>query len=171
MFPFIFTKIIYIILMYNKSFLNLTIYPHRSLSKKGFKLLMFFVTFICLGCGLVFWKLGAWPVFGFLGLDILLIYLAFKINYSRGKMYENLRIVSKNLRISRCFPTGKLQVWNLNPYWTEVEIVKQNNHVNLLIRSEDKVVSVGSFLNNFDKKKLLITLEKSLKSYKKSLGV
>ena len=157
--------------MYTKSFLNITIYPHRSLSKKGFMILMFFVTLICLGCGIIFWYIGAWPVFGFLGLDILLIYLAFKINYTRGKMYENLKIVRKNLRISRYFPTGKLQIWNLNPHWTKVEMIKQNNNVNLLIRSRDKVVSVGSFLNNFAKEKLLITINKSLKSYKNSLEI
>ena len=77
--------------MANNTFLNLTIYPNRSLSKTGFKVLMIIVSFICITCGLVFYFMGAWPVFGFLGLDIALIYFAFKINYRAGKIYENIK--------------------------------------------------------------------------------
>jgi len=150
--------------------LNLTIYPHRSLSKTGFKILMLFITILCLGGGIIFWQLGAWPVFGFLGLDILLVYFAFKINYNRGNIYENLKIVSQKIRVSRSFPSGKLQVWDLDPHWTKVEIIKKHNNVNLLISSEGKVVSIGSFLNNFDKEKLLETLNHSINSYKESLS-
>ena len=88
--------------MSNFEFLNLTIFPHRSLSKKGFKILMIIITFICLSGGIVFWLIGAWPVFGFLGLDIVLIYVAFKINYRSGDMYERLLIVSKKLLFCNC---------------------------------------------------------------------
>lgn len=158
-------------MMSNEKFLNLTIYPHRSLSKSGFKLLMAVVILLCLTGGIIFWLLGAWPVFGFFGLDILLIYLAFKINYRSGKVYENLSIVSRKLRIYRKFPSGKLQVWELNPYWAKVVLIKKNNDSQVLIKSEDKVVSVGSFLNNFAKQNLKKKLSKSINDYKTAINV
>lgn len=158
--------------MSNFEFLNLTIFPHRSLSKKGFAILMTIITFICLSGGLVFWFIGAWPVFGFLGLDIILVYLAFKMNYRSGDMYERLLIVSKKLKIFRSFASGKTQVWELNPYWAKAKIIDiTKNHCQLLIESENKVVSIGSYLNDYDKRKLKDKIENSLKNYKESYNV
>ncbi len=158
--------------MSNFEFLNLTIFPHRSLSKKGFTILMAIITFICLSGGLVFWFIGAWPVFGFLGLDIILVYLAFKMNYRSGDMYERLLIVSKKLKIFRSFASGKTQVWELNPYWAKAKIIDiTKNHCQLLIESENKVVSIGSYLNDYDKRKLKDKIENSLKNYKESYNV
>jgi len=154
--------------MSNSTFLNLTIYPHRSLSKFGFRILMLIVTFLCLSGGLIFWMMGAWPVFGFFGLDIILIFLAFKLNYRTGKVYENIKIVSKKFRVSRSFPSGKIQVWDLDPYWARVELIEKRNQSQLLIRSEKKVVSIGSFLNSFDKKKLEKKIKESIQRYKTS---
>ncbi len=148
------------------TFLNLTISPHRSLSKKGFKILMLIVTILCLTGGIIFWFLGAWPVFGFFGLDIVLIYIAFKVSYRRGEIYERLSIVSEKFKISRGFPSGKLQEWELNPYWAKVELITQNKNTQLLIRSGDKVVSIGSFLNQVAKENLKDTISKSIHKYR-----
>lgn len=150
-------------------FLNLTIYPHRSLSKKGFTILMLVIIFLCLTGGTIFWFMGAWPVFGFFGLDILLIYLAFKINYKSGEVYERIVIASEKFKISRGFPSGKVQTWELNPYWARVELIKIQNQSKLIISSKEKVVSIGSFLNMFDKEKLERKINSCIKNYKKSL--
>jgi len=63
--------------------------PHRSLGPSGFLIFM-----LCLGglsfiSGVIFVSLGAWPVFGFFGLDVLLVYLAFRANYRSARAYED----------------------------------------------------------------------------------
>ena len=109
----------------------------------------------------------AWPVFGFLGLDVLLLYYAFKINYKSGEIFETIKIIRENLLITRNFPSGKKQTWNLEPYWTKVEILNPGRHQhNLVIKSRNKVVLLGSFLNYDDKKKLLNQIESALKLLK-----
>ncbi len=150
-----------------KTFLDITVLPYRSLSKKGFKYLMFIVSFIFFSVGVFFWYIGAWPVFGFLGLDVALLYYAFKINYKSGEIFETIKIIRKNFLITRNFPSGKQQVWRLEPYWTKVEISNpaRNQH-NLIVKSRDKVVLLGSFLNYSDKKKLLSKIESALKMSK-----
>tara|TARA_E500000331_G_C17213002_1_gene694622 strand:+ start:981 stop:1445 length:465 start_codon:yes stop_codon:yes gene_type:complete len=147
-----------------KIFLDITVLPYRSLSKKGFKNLMFIVCFVFFSVGVFFWHIGAWPVFGFLGLDVLLLYYAFKINYKSGEIFETLKIIRDNFLITRNFPSGKKQIWNLEPYWTKVEISnpRRNQH-NLIVKSRDKVVLLGSFLNYKDKKKLREKIESALK--------
>ena len=149
----------------DKIFLNLTVLPYRSLSKKGFKNLMLVVCFIFFSVGIFFWHIGAWPVFGFLGLDVFLLYYAFKINYKSGEIFETIKLIKQNLLITRNFPSGKKQTWNLEPYWTKVEILNPATHQhNLIIKSKNKVVSLGSFLNYNDKKILLKKIESALKS-------
>ena len=149
----------------DKIFLNLTVLPYRSLSKKGFKNLMLVVCFIFFSVGIFFWHIGAWPVFGFLGLDVFLLYYAFRINYKSGEIFETIQLIKQNLLITRNFPSGKKQTWNLEPYWTKVEILNPATHQhNLIIKSKNKVVSLGSFLNYNDKKILLKKIESALKS-------
>ncbi len=150
-----------------KIFLNITLLPYRSLSKRGFRNLMFIVCFVFFSIGMYFWYIGAWPVFGFLGLDVLLLYYAFKINYKSGEIFETIKIIRENLLITRNFPSGKKQTWNLEPYWTKVEILNPGRHQhNLVIKSRNKVVLLGSFLNYDDKKKLLNQIESALKLLK-----
>ena len=65
--------------------------PHRSLNRTGFLVLMAFITVISFAAGVVFWWIGAWPVFGFFGLDVLVIYWAFRINFrTRQSLRGNL---------------------------------------------------------------------------------
>ena len=55
--------------------------PHRSLSRPVSSLLMTLIGGFSFIGGMFFLLLGAWPVVGFLGLDVLLVYWAFRANY------------------------------------------------------------------------------------------
>lgn len=58
--------------------------PHRSLSPRGFLILMSVLATVSFATGLLFASIGAWPVLGFFGLDVGIIYLAFRLNYRAG---------------------------------------------------------------------------------------
>ena len=60
-------------------YLDIKIYPNQSLTPKGLLLLMFLITIPASFIGITFFILGAWPVLGFMGLEVLLIYIAFKV--------------------------------------------------------------------------------------------
>src|SRR3546814_18602088 len=91
--------------------------PHRSLSPRGFLLLMASVCAFSFAGGLAFYLAGAWPVIGFLGADVLLIYLAFKINYRSGRLVERLHLTRDRLTVIRTWPGGRRQTWEFQPYW------------------------------------------------------
>ena len=74
---------------------------HRSLPRVGFKVLMAAVGGVSLVLGMGFLMLGAWPVFGFFGLDVLLVYLAFELNYRAGRLYETVELVPQVLTVTR----------------------------------------------------------------------
>jgi uncharacterized membrane protein len=147
--------------------LDITVLPYRSLSKKNFRNLMIIVSIIFFSIGVFFWSLGAWPVFGFLGLDVLLLYLAFKINYKKGEIFENLKLFKSNLVITRVFPSGKAQKWSLEPYWTKADLLNTSpNEYKLVLKSKEKVVLLGAFLNLNDKKRLMKRINNALLIYK-----
>src|SRR5215471_10969392 len=95
--------------------------PNRSLSPLGFALLMAGVSLVSFGAGLTFYLIGAWPVIGFLGLDVLLIYIAFRVSFRRLRAFETLRLTEQSLVFERVSPGGVRRRWTFQPYWLRVE--------------------------------------------------
>ena len=95
--------------------------PHRSLSAKGFVILMVAIGAISFAAGLAFLLMGAWPVFGFFGLDVALIWWAFRINYRHALAYEEVQITVTQLRIRKVSHRGVEKNWVFNPLWVRLE--------------------------------------------------
>jgi uncharacterized membrane protein len=95
--------------------------PHRSLTPRGFLILM-----LCLGAlsfvsGVVFVSIGAWPVFGFFGLDVLLVYFAFRANFRAARAYEEVTVTASELTVRKVSPRGGVRQFTLNPLWVRLE--------------------------------------------------
>lgn len=121
--------------------------PHRSLSRRGFWLLMAAVSAICFTAGAVFLAMGAWPVFGFFGLDVALIYFAFQLNYRSGRLIETIQLNSKELIVTRRFPNGRMREWRFTPYWARVSFDRPLRHDSqLVVSSHDNHINLGRFL-------------------------
>ena len=95
--------------------------PHRSLNRTGFVLVMTFLSVISFATGVAFLMMGAWPVFGFLGLDVLAIYIAFKINFGRARAREEITVTPSELRIRRVSHRGHVVEWVFNPLWVRLD--------------------------------------------------
>src|SRR5580704_10597269 len=93
--------------------------PHRSLNRTGFLVLMAFLTIVSFAAGLAFLLMGAWPVFGFFGLDVLVVYWAFRINFRRTKATEEIRVTPSELRVRRVSHRGDVVEWVPNPLWAQ----------------------------------------------------
>ena len=95
--------------------------PHRSLNRAGFLILMAFLSIVSFAAGVAFLIIGAWPVFGFFGLDVLLIYWAFRINYRRALAYEEVMVTPTELRVRKVSHRGRVSEWTLNPLWVRLD--------------------------------------------------
>ena len=98
------------------------LYPNRSLGAVGFYVLMAAIVAVSAAVGAGFMLAGAWPVTGFLGLDVLLLYLAFRWNYRQGRRAEFIRLDGAGLTVRRVEPDGQAREWRLPPYWVRVTI-------------------------------------------------
>src|SRR5690606_30083705 len=80
--------------------------PHRSLGRTGFLLVMGAAATAWLMTGAIFLAHGAWPVLGFCGLDLALLYGAFHLNYRAGRRKEEICVSRGCLEIRQVFPSG-----------------------------------------------------------------
>lgn len=139
--------------------------PHRSLSRLGFAVLMAAVCAVSLIAGLVFFLVGAWPVVGFLGLDVALVYVAFRINYRRAKTYEAVRLTRRNLVIERVDPRGEKTTWAFLPHWLQVEVDEPPRHNGALtLRSHGRSLAIGRFLSAAERLDLARALRRALET-------
>lgn len=140
--------------------------PYRSLSPRGFALLLMLVASTCFASGLLFWSLGAWPIAGFFGLDILAIQFAFRLNYRAARAREIVEMTRDTLTIRRISASGKTEQFDFNPYWARLEVERLPDWgiTRMALASHGKRLAIGSFLNPDDREGFATALQNALTS-------
>lgn len=137
--------------------------PHRSLGPTGFLILMSALSLVSFATGLAFYLVGAWPVLGFFGLDLLLIYIAFKLSYRAGRMYETVELNPSLLTVMRIHPSGKQERFTFNPYWVRVRLAEtRDGRTDLRLQLHNRVLSFGRFLTDEERRDFARTLTGAL---------
>lgn len=139
------------------------LHPATSLSGNGFFGLMVALCAVSFGAGIAFTVAGAWPVFGFFGLDILLIYIAFRVSYHRARRYETVRLTANELAVEKIDPNGRTRRWKFQPYWLRVAIDGSPKHDSALtLSSHGKSLEIGAFLTPQERRDVARALEVEL---------
>lgn len=143
--------------------------PHRSLNRTGFLVVMAFVTTVSFAAGLAFLLMGAWPVFGVFGLDVLAIYWAFRINFHRAKASEEILVTPSELRVRRISHRGQVVEFVLNPLWVRLDQISHAEYgiEKLYLVSRGRSVSIGSFLGPDEKASFAKALMAALQAAKR----
>ena len=138
--------------------------PHRSLSSTGFLIFMLCIGGISFAAGMVFLMLGAWPVFGFFGLDVLLVYWAFRANYRAARAYEEVTVTATELTVRKISQRGEVREWTLNPVWVRLDrIVHEEFGIErLFLVSHGRRLSIANFLGADEKKSFATALSAAL---------
>jgi uncharacterized membrane protein len=124
------------------------LFPNRSLPNHGFAAVMAIVIGANLAFGAYFYAIGAWPVIGFCGLDVFLVWLAFKLSYRQGRLRERVRIEAGVMRVSRTLPSGHESRWRLAPFFTRVIIDNPaSDEACIRVVSKGRQLILGSFLS------------------------
>ena len=127
--------------------------PHRSLNRTGFVVLMVFVSVVSFVAGVAFLMMGAWPVLGFFGLDVLVIYWAFKVNFRTAQAREEISVTPSELRVRRISHRGHAAEWVLNPLWVRLDqqVHQEYGVERLYLVSGGRHVAIGRFLGPDEK--------------------
>ena len=116
--------------------------PHRSLSPEGFKWVIRGAIAANLAIGLPMLLFGAWPVLGFMGLDIWLLWWLFKRSYLDARRSETLLLTERELIVSSVAPDGEREEQRLDAYWLKIESTEER----LVVSSRGNRTVIGRFL-------------------------
>jgi uncharacterized membrane protein len=152
-------------------FFDAVLHPHRSLSGRAFWLIMGAIGLYTLVFGGFFLSLGFWPIVGFLGLDVLAIYLAFKASYRGGLLREYVQLTDDALTVTRVFPGGRMKSWQFEPYWVRVEMDDPPEHTSQLsLVSHGRRLIFGAFLTPGERLEVAQSLRDALTSRDRALA-
>jgi uncharacterized membrane protein len=127
--------------------------PHRSLNGVGFLAVMLAIGGLSFASGILFLVLGAWPVIGFLGLDVALVYWAFRVNYRAANAYEEVVVTSSELKLRKVSHHGKVAEWSFNPLWVRLdrEVDEEYGTARLFLVSRGRKLALAGFLSPGEK--------------------
>ncbi|MCW9053891.1 MAG: DUF2244 domain-containing protein [Motiliproteus sp.] len=146
------------------------LYPHRSLSPNSFIAVMLMFGIFSVVLAIYFLLMGAWPVSGFLGLDILLLYWAFKSSFADGEMQEVIRLEKDRLTVKRASVKAETQCWEFNPFWVQVRMEKPSAFTSrLALAGQGQHLVIGHFLTSRERQTLAETLQEELARQKSAL--
>ena len=145
--------------------------PHRSLGPKGFLVFMLVLGSFSFVTGIVFLLAGAWPVFGFCGLDVLLLYWAFKVSYRRARAYEEVTVTPSELTVRQVSHQGRISEWTLNPLWVRLDRVVHAEFgiERLFLVSRGQRLAIAAFLGPQEKESFAHALSAALGKAKRGL--
>ncbi len=127
--------------------------PHRSLGPTGFLVFMLCIGGLSFASGVFFVMIGAWPIFGFFGLDVLLVYLAFRANYRTARAYEEVTVTSTELTVRQVSHRGRVREWTLNPLWVRLDRIVHDEFgiERLFLVSRGRRLPIAAFLGPAEK--------------------
>ena len=127
--------------------------PHRSLNRTGFLAVMLFLSVVSFVTGVAFLMMGAWPVLGFFGLDVLVVWWAFKVNFRTARASEEIVVTPSELRVRRVSHRGQVAEWTFNPLWVRLdqEIDGEYGIEHLYLISRGRRIMIASFLGPDEK--------------------
>ncbi len=122
--------------------------PHRSLSRRNFHVLLAVFSGMAFATTLPFLILGAWPVAGFMGLDVLIFWWAFRANFRSARAYEDVTVTPLELSVAKVSPRGARREWRFNPIWVRLQRKEDEEYglERLDIVARGQHLEVGGFL-------------------------
>lgn len=148
----------------DEPFFKALLLPHRSLGRTGFLILMGALLFGWIVTGVVFLSNGAWPIFGFFGLDVVALYVAFRLNYRAARAREEVSVSRTSLDILKTAPSGKSERFHFNPFWARFAVSRHDEIgiTGMAVESREKSVSIGGFLNPDDRESFATAFSRAL---------
>jgi uncharacterized membrane protein len=132
---------------------------------------MLLLAAVSFGVSLFFVLHGAWPVSPFFGLDVGLVWLAFRLSYRQARQSEELRLTDDSLTVDRINIYGERRRWQFQPFWLRVRFEEEDEDTNrLMLTSHGRTLVVGSFLGPAERRSVARGLSDALARWRARLS-
>ncbi len=152
----------------DEPFFQALLTPHRSLGRTGFTIMIAALLCGWAVTGAFFLAHGAWPVFGFFGLDVIALYVAFRLNYRAARACEEVSVSRTALDIRKVAPSGRARVHRFNPFWARFSVARhaEAGITRMTVEGRHESVSIGGFLNPDDRESFADAFSRALATAK-----
>jgi uncharacterized membrane protein len=141
--------------------------PHRSLTRRGLALVLALAAIPAFAMAIVFMSLGAWPVSGFLGLDVVLLWGAFRLNTLAAREAERVRLSETELTVDRHAADGRKEHWSFQPNWLRVTVDDPPKpESQLLLSTHGQSLAIGRFLPPAERLEVALALGAALRRWR-----
>ncbi len=146
-------------------YLDTVLTPNRSLSERGFAIGMAIVAVVFFLTGLMFWSMGAVPVLGFFGLDMVAIWLAFRLSFRKLNEQTHVTVSARAIRLSHRDARGRVREAEVPSAFARVELDEPVTASSWLRIEHGRTAWViGRFLTSAERKAFAGALRQALKA-------
>ncbi len=129
-------------------YMDAEITPNRSLSQRGFVILISIITLLNCISAAVFISMGAHWVPIFLGLDLAAVIAAFLASFQAAKRIERVRVSARHISVTHETPRFKRLVWESPTAFTRVALETEDDRaVELRLALSGREVAVAQALS------------------------
>ena len=146
-----------------------TLTPHRSLTRRGFAILMTAIALLNFAIGMFFYSIGAWPVVGFMGLDVALIWWAFNRNFADARHAERIEITAHEVVLEKLSEKHAPSEQRFVRRWVRVELEEDKDRElvgSLFLRFKGKRTEIASFLGAEERRAFARELQAALINFR-----
>lgn len=138
--------------------------PHRSISPRAVNAVVAVVGALWGAWSLFFIALGAWPVFPLLGLEVVLLYVALRINLRGARAFEAIRLTADALTVETVDPWGARRRFSFQPHWLQVSADDaEGGGRGVRLRSHGRSLTIAAFLLPEERRRLAAALKAALR--------
>jgi uncharacterized membrane protein len=144
-------------------YLDAVLQPPRSLSPRGFDRLMLFVGSVSFVFGMVFILNGAYPVAGFMGLEVLLLWVLFHRSFEYQRSKTLVRVTAESVEVARIDPKGRARRLLIPTYHARIlHDPNATGRAALRIAVSGKAYPIGDHLSVEDRESFALRLTGAL---------
>ncbi|MBS0331190.1 MAG: DUF2244 domain-containing protein [Proteobacteria bacterium] len=157
--------------MIGQTYMDAVIRPHRSLSERGFIILISVVTAANCCSAAVFVHMGATFVPFFLAIDIVAILVAFGVSYGSARQVERVRITARDVVVTYETPQWSRVVWESPTAFTRVNLHKEEGRVmGLTLALSGRQASVAQALSPRERGEFAEALQNAISEARRERG-
>ena len=137
--------------------------PNHSSTPEAIQKLTLILSLALIPAGMIFVHVGAWPVFGFLGLELGALVVLLNYHHKRSYIIERIAITAVGLKVERIDPSGRRHEWCFQRHWLQVNVEEDDDrNCTLELRSHGRVLAIGAFLTPSERHKVARRLRTAL---------
>ena len=144
-------------------YMDAEIRPHRSLSERGFIILIAVVTIANCCSAAVFVYMGAVYVPIFLGVDVLAVIVAFLASFRAARQVQRVQVTARDVTVTHETPTWSKLVWESPTAFTRVAVDREEGRaVGVRLALSGRHLALAQALSPRERGEFAVALQKAI---------